>query len=203
MAVSWAVWKNRNKFIFQGHKDSLRQVVCAAKRLVEDISKIQGHRGVSKKRTPSMTKWIKPSIGWHKLNTDGSVRSNLHRDWIVGFSSKLGDVTITHAELLAAREGLRLAWERRVQRIIVEMDSEVVLKMINEADTDIHPLGGIIEDCRGLIRKPWDCQVIHTRRNGNVCADALAKMGHDLKTAICVWDSTPDELLSFVLEDKA
>ncbi|KAL3818097.1 hypothetical protein ACJIZ3_004002 [Penstemon smallii] len=203
MAVIWSIWKCRNKFIFQGKKDSIRQVAWAATRLADDISKIPGHRGATKRKIPVTVSWIKPGSGWHKLNTDGSVRSNIRRDWIAGFSSKLGDVTITQAELLAAREGLRLAWERRIQRIEIELDSEVVLKMINEADTAIHPLGRIIEDCRSLLRKPWESRLIHTRRSGNACADALAKMGHDLENELCVWESIPEEITYLVREDKS
>ncbi|KAL3824718.1 hypothetical protein ACJIZ3_020747 [Penstemon smallii] len=76
----------------------------------------------------------------------------------MGFGSvfmKLGQVTITEAELMAVREGLRMAWNRRVEKLAAECDSKVVVHLINEADTNMRPLGSIIEDCRILLRKPW------------------------------------------------
>ncbi|KAK4480848.1 hypothetical protein RD792_011700, partial [Penstemon davidsonii] len=155
--------------------------------------------------------WVKPDKGWFKVNTDESVlvekksaaAGGVIRDdegvWIRGFSRNLGDVTITVAELLAAREGLSLAWERRLPCIILELDSEVVVKLIRHADTSQHPLGAVIEDCRRLLGMPWESKIVHTKRSGNACADALAKLGHSIGREGHSWDSPPHEVLQIFL----
>lgn len=86
--------------------------------------------------------------GWLKLNTDGSIYSNptsaamggLIRDdhgrWVEGFRGRLPECSITFAELWAVRQGLIQAWERRPPAIIIEMDSEVGMKLIQHADTN-------------------------------------------------------------------
>ncbi|KAL6568748.1 hypothetical protein OROHE_004432 [Orobanche hederae] len=68
--------------------------------------------------------WQKPCTGWFKLNSDGSPFADTHqvagggllRDeyggWVVGFSTKFLNITINVAELLALREGLKLAWDK-------------------------------------------------------------------------------------------
>ncbi|KAK4482042.1 hypothetical protein RD792_012965 [Penstemon davidsonii] len=203
IATVWMIWKSRNKYIFQNVRDPVKQTVFAIKCLVGDMERIPAKKGKRKLGKPSLVSWSKPLKGWHKLNTDGSVLESkncaaaggLIRDdtgsWVVGFSRKLGSTSITMAELLAAREGLEMAWEMRLQRLELELDSEVVFSLIKDADVETHPLGNIIKDCRTLIRMPWECRIVHTRRSGNGCADALAKMGHDLDTSLCSWDIAP------------
>ncbi|KAL3833355.1 hypothetical protein ACJIZ3_008091 [Penstemon smallii] len=66
---------------------------------------------------------------------------------------KLGQVTITEAELIAVREGLKIVWNRCVEKLVTECDSRVVVQLIKKADTNIHLLGNIIEDYRELIKK--------------------------------------------------
>ncbi|KAG8383994.1 hypothetical protein BUALT_Bualt04G0071700 [Buddleja alternifolia] len=62
-------------------------------------------------------------VAFKHATTGGLLRGNEGK-WLWGFCRKLGKFTITEAELLALREGLNLAWERRVERIVVESDSE-------------------------------------------------------------------------------
>ncbi|KAG8385490.1 hypothetical protein BUALT_Bualt03G0050800 [Buddleja alternifolia] len=59
--------------------------------------------------------------------------------WILGFSLKLGDVSITLAEILAVRKGVVVALDRIVEKLVMEMDSMVVVNLINKADTETHP----------------------------------------------------------------
>ncbi|KAL3840841.1 hypothetical protein ACJIZ3_025432 [Penstemon smallii] len=49
----------------------------------------------------------------------------------------LGACTITEAELLALRMGLTLAWERRIEKLEVELDSQVVINKIKNTDLGI------------------------------------------------------------------
>ncbi|KAG8376093.1 hypothetical protein BUALT_Bualt09G0027600 [Buddleja alternifolia] len=54
---------------------------------------------------------------------------------IMDFSMKLGENSITTTELLKLRKGLEMAWERRLQKLIVEVDSKIVVKLVFHADT--------------------------------------------------------------------
>ncbi|KAG8382401.1 hypothetical protein BUALT_Bualt05G0073500 [Buddleja alternifolia] len=92
------------------------------------------------------TSWNSPPKGWVKLNTDGSFWSTTNRataggllrndmgHWLWGFSRNLGQNSITLAELTGIRDGLNIAWEHRVEKIIIESDSEVAIKLINCAE---------------------------------------------------------------------
>ncbi|KAL6522026.1 hypothetical protein OROMI_031903 [Orobanche minor] len=156
--------------------------------------------------------WTRPDVGWCKLNTDaslvGSTRSvaggGLMRGadgcWICGFSIKLKNVSINVAELLALWEGLRVAWKRRIQKLVAELDSEVVLKLFMSLHTREHPLHYILEDCRSFQRFPSEFQLQHTKRDGNIYANILAKMGHDCE-AFHFWDKPPLALVAAIESD--
>ncbi|KAG8391142.1 hypothetical protein BUALT_Bualt01G0157100 [Buddleja alternifolia] len=101
--------------------------------------------------------------------------------WEMGFCRKLGQQSIIRAELLALRQGLQLAWERHFEKIIVEIDSEVVWNLVCKGNTRDHPLGCLIGDCHNLLRKPLTRQFVHILREKNSCAYKLAKMGHEME----------------------
>ncbi|KAG8388239.1 hypothetical protein BUALT_Bualt02G0105100 [Buddleja alternifolia] len=114
---------------------------------------------------------------------------------------QLGQQSITRAELLALREGLQLARERRFEKVIVEIDSEVVWNLVSKGNTGDHPLGCLIGDWLNLLRKPWTWQFVHILRQKNSCADKLAKMVHEMEDNLRVWIEAPDELEDLLLKD--
>ncbi|KAL3846302.1 hypothetical protein ACJIZ3_003705 [Penstemon smallii] len=196
-AALWVIWKSRNKAVFEDKIDHIRQVVSALKAMALDLERAFPEKGKRNTKMENTVKWRKPGNGWYKINTDGSVLTNT-KTWVLGFTRSLGESTITSAELMAAREGLCLAWERRFQKVELELDSEVVITLIKHADTTTHPLGGIIEDCRRLLEMPWESRIMHTKRSGNTCADALAKMGHDEWRGSRIWEFPPENLLLLI-----
>ena len=69
-------------------------------------------------KVQAQVKWTKPSRGWVRLNTDGTMYGNpikasgggvlrcSNGDWIVRFARKLGNTSSTMAELWALKDGL-------------------------------------------------------------------------------------------------
>ena len=72
-------------------------------------------------KTSIPVRWNKPSIGWHKLNTDGASIGNpgkaggggviryCHGVWVKGYSRSIGYTTSVFVEWCALRDGLILA----------------------------------------------------------------------------------------------
>ncbi|KAL6542939.1 hypothetical protein OROHE_010459 [Orobanche hederae] len=153
--------------------------------------------------------WKWPPPLWTKLNTDGSKRDDVQsaagggllRDaagaFIYGFSNNYGDISITIAELLALRDGLQMAWSRRIPKIQVKVDSEVVLKLFLSSDTWEHPLHNVLGDCRQFKRLSWEFAIAHTKREGNACDDYLAKLGH-YTISYQLWTDLPLLLMPFL-----
>jgi ribonuclease HI len=101
-----------------------------------------------------------------KLNTDGSVLGNpglaslggVLRDsngnWLRGFSHKLGITNSLAAELWGVRDGLLLARDLNIRKLIIESDAKSVvdlLKTENLGNNAFHPYSALINDCRYLI----------------------------------------------------
>ncbi len=109
--------------------------------------------------------WDLPSpLGFVKLKTDGSFSGNpgkLLRDhngnWIRGFSRNIGITNFSVAEMWGLRDGLLLARNLNIQKLLVEIDAKVVedlLKSHNILTVNSHPYSALIYDCKYLLRRP-------------------------------------------------
>ena len=156
-----------------------------------------------KHRTIVQVKWFKPPAGWFKLNSDGASYGNpgkaggggIIRDcnglWIKGFARSIGYATSITAEFWALRDGLKLALNEGIQRLIVELDAKVVVDLINSNVATNKPYAPLLYDCRYLLTRFIQVQVVHVYREGNRCADALAKWGSNMTEAFAVFDRPP------------
>ena len=61
----------------------------------------------------------------------GSLLCNSASAWISGFSLNMGITSNNIAELRAVRQGLILAWELGFKFIHLEIDSMIVLSLVN------------------------------------------------------------------------
>ena len=83
-----------------------------------------------------------PSDGWVKLNADGASCGNMgpagggvvlrgsYENWVHGFSGNFGICTSMNVELLDLLNGLKLAFELGVRKLLVQMDSEIVVNQV-------------------------------------------------------------------------
>ncbi|KAM5549769.1 hypothetical protein ABKV19_000934 [Rosa sericea] len=152
--------------------------------------------------------WLKPPIGFLKLNVDGT-RSNQsgfigaggvirdhNGDWLSGFSINLGVGQIINAEARGMLSGLKLASDLNIRKLEVESDSAIFVKLLIDGCPISHPLGNIINSCRHLINGFEDVRIRHIFRECNYTADALAKgsLSHDY--GIVIFDTPPPHVAS-------
>lgn len=86
-------------------------------------------------------KWMPTSMDFLKLNTDGSSKGNPRKSgisrvvsvghWIIGFYSAIQVAINTKAELHALLRGLQIACTLKVTKLEVNLDSEVVINLLN------------------------------------------------------------------------
>ncbi|KMT19899.1 hypothetical protein BVRB_1g009480 [Beta vulgaris subsp. vulgaris] len=70
----------------------------------------------------------------------------------IGFSHKFHAVTSLTVELFAIREGLLLAKEYRVEKVVLEIDAQALKAMINNAHEYVsHEMSPILEDVITLL----------------------------------------------------
>uniref|UniRef100_A0A2N9G7T7 RNase H type-1 domain-containing protein n=1 Tax=Fagus sylvatica TaxID=28930 RepID=A0A2N9G7T7_FAGSY len=140
-------------------------------------------------KEPLLIGWSPPPTGFVKLNSDGSALGNpgsagaggvlqdCSGKWISGFAPHIGFTTSFVAELWGLRDGLMLARQLDVSKIVIEIDAKSLIQLFKVA----------------LIQ--------HTHCEGNYCADLLAKAGNSSSTPFSVFDVPPTFVVSQYLAD--
>lgn len=101
----------------------------------------------------------------------------------MGYIGSLHATNNIKAELLALLQGLKLALERKLVPLEINIDSKEIISFINKNHP---PYENILCDCRELLRRlgnPPPPPTLHSFRESNQVADALAKEGARLKQA--------------------
>ena len=99
--------------------------------------------------------------------------------------------------------GLQLAKELDINQITVESDSAVLVNLIHNHNSELHPLGTLIFNCQQLINSFRTCNLVHIHRGKNRVADCLAKRSIDQEIGMCMLYSAPVFAISSVLDDIA
>lgn len=118
--------------------------------------------------------WNPPPSGFFKLNSDNLARGNpgsassaaIIRDsngaWITSCTRRIGQATSMAAELWGIRDGLMLAKNLNIKKLIVEVDAMAIVKFFsvtNSSFVSTHPYSAIISDCRSLLQHFEDAQL--------------------------------------------
>ena len=138
------------------------------------------HKDLKKKKKLVLVKWVKPPLGWFKLNTDGS--SNQHRvlarggvirdafgNWVVGFSSVIDFTTSVMVEQSVLRDGLVMAKNLGIAKIVVELDAFVNLVTISSKAKKL--MKNIVMECKNLLHDFEKYIVHHAYKIGNRVVD--------------------------------
>ena len=87
--------------------------------------------------------------------------------------------------------------------ILLELDAMVVVGLIKSNVATNKSYAPLLNDCRYLLTRFIQVQVVHGYREGNRCVDALAKWGSNMLEAFVVFDRPPNaDLLYLVSMDN-
>ena len=157
--------------------------------------------------------WTRLSEGWVTINTDrashgnpgraaaGGVVRDEHGSWLVGFALNIGICSAPMAELWGVYYGLVVAWEKGVRRLRLEVDSALVVGLLQSGVGDSNPLAFLVRLCHGFIAKDWIVRVTHVYREANRLADGLANYAFTLPLGLLLLDSCPEDVTLVMVED--
>lgn len=142
---------------------------------------LAGKHKLRQQRDLEYVKWNQPNLGF-KLNTDGTYNQSTcvggtkgtfrdtNGEWVLGYSGNI-------LELIALTQGLRLAFQKNLQPIEVNIDylDQDIATIINS--TEHTNYWNIIHDCRALLHLLGNPPISHVYGESNQVADALAKEG--------------------------
>jgi ribonuclease HI len=123
--------------------------------------------------------------------------------WVIGFSCFLRIANNTYAELIAIFYGLNLASYQGCTVCCCYSDSKTAIDLIMKpvSVNRFHSYASVIANIKQLMSLEWEVNLSHSLREGNSCADFLAKVGSSNDTKLRIWSSPPEGLNSLLRDD--
>lgn len=129
--------------------------------------------------------WRRPACPFVKLNTNVSVTQGraygggLLRDHeghlIFAFYKELGEIDVLLAKSLSLLHGLQLCKDKRVDNLLVEVDSENLVRLIADKSVSKWPFCNVLRGICTLLRG-FSSSITHIFRKANSSVDKLAEM---------------------------
>jgi ribonuclease HI len=211
----WVVWCSRNDVIFNNSNENIHTSLAKIFSLLKSCEAAFSSPPTTSNNsaTPRSVAWSRPVEGSVCLNVDGSllVSTNtagyggLLRDnngvFLLGFYGAATAPSILFAELMAILHGLQICWESGYRRISCFSDSLQAVNLIWDGVSAHHRFANEVVSIRQLLDRNWEIVVEHTLREGNACADVLAKMGALSDSPLVKISSPPVDLAIPLLAD--
>ncbi|PNY12436.1 ribonuclease H [Trifolium pratense] len=120
-----------------------------------------------------------------------------------GFSGFIvGSTDILYAELLAIYHGLSLAKDLGHDHIACYSDSLNSLNLIQYSIPRFHIYAVLIQNIKDLLLGFGTTTLIHSLREGNSCADFMAKLGASSNVEVLIHSSPPPGLRDLLAADS-
>jgi ribonuclease HI len=211
MAAVWWLWRARNALCLDSE---LVPLFSLKMRIVEYALLLKNcHSNQRETLIPKLVRWNAlggtnmilnvdgSSIGNPGISGFGGLIRNADGAWVHGFYGNLGVTNILHAELMAIYKGLLLAWERNIKDLWCYSDSRTAIKLITEPVDEWHHYAAILNNIKDILNRDWHVSILHTLREGNACADYLAKHGANNNEVFSSIAIPPAGLNLFLLAD--
>jgi len=210
----WWSWRHRNLMCLGGETWSLHHLTCNIKNSIEVI-KASFSSTSFVVTVDRYIKWNDNNASCVILNVDGSchgipvrtsfggILRNYAGLFLSGFSGYIQDSDdIMLAELSAIYHGLIMAKNLGYAKLVCYSDSLVCINLINGPVENYHVYAVLIQDIKDLLLHSI-VTVCHTLREGNQCADFLAKLGASSDDSLIIYESPPASLTNLLRSDVA
>ncbi|KAK2376467.1 hypothetical protein QL285_077249 [Trifolium repens] len=169
------------------------------------------HLGVTTNRVVRAIKWNCNNHTGTVLNVDGSyidgragyggLLRNSAGHYLSSFSGYIPNTDdILLAELTAIHQGLHTAINKGLTNLMCYSDSQISIDLILRDDPQFHIYAVLIQDIKDLVAN-YNLSLLHTLREGNQCADILAKKGATSDAALVIHSTPPVDLLAQLRTD--
>jgi ribonuclease HI len=211
----WVIWCARNNLLFNGESESVSNNVAKIHSLMMfcgsafdthllDTGQPTNIRHIS---------WSRPAEGTVCLNVDGSrlgsVRTAgfgglLHNntgEFLGGFYGTAARPNVLYAEIMAIHHGLEFCWNKGFRNVVCYSDSLQAVTLVKEGVSPFHSFANELQKICQLRSRDWTVLFEHTFREGNRCADHLAKLGAASNSSLVIISVPPLELTSLLQAD--
>ncbi|GAU41508.1 hypothetical protein TSUD_302460 [Trifolium subterraneum] len=212
-ASVWWAWRHRNLMCLNNESWSLNRLSFNIHSMVDIFTSSfsSNSDGTSVSR---LIKWNNDNFSCVILNVDGSclgspVRagyggiirndSGFYLSGFSGFIRESSDILL--AELYAIYQGLTLAKDLVIDELVCYSDSLLCINLIKGPIVKYHVYAVLIQDIKELISQS-NVTLCHTFREGNQCADFLAKLGASSDADLIIHASPPDGIFDLLKSDS-
>ena len=187
-----SIWYNRNQVVHESQGLPSTQIWNFAQWIQSDYKEAVTINLL--RQQPPKVGWATPPPGVYKINVDGATFEDGRpsgvgvvikdcRGMVVAASAELLSATygVEDTEALAAEEGMLLASQMMLTKIILESDSLLVVQATsyNSLHGDLSP---IIQGILDLLSSVDNWKVKYMKRDYNRVAHELAKLARDSRT---------------------
>ena len=109
--------------------------------------------------------------------------------WMFGFAANLGKCSAMAVEIWGVWHALRIAWEKNVRKVILELDSLLVVQIIQGGQKSMNVFHSLVADIQRMLSLNWEVKIFHVMREANRAADCLANIGNHLPLGFHVFDN--------------
>jgi len=163
---------------------------------------------------PRLVRWNNSSHVCTILNVDDSCirdpirsgfggilrnHSSTHLSSFSGFTNSSKDILF--AKLKAIYQGLNLAISLGVEELACYSDSLLAVNLINGDTSQFHIYAVLIQNIKDILGSR-NFSLQHSLREGNQCADFMAKLGASTDVELTIHSSPPEDLLPLLRTDK-
>ncbi|XP_050136232.1 uncharacterized protein LOC126611989 [Malus sylvestris] len=162
-------------------------------------------------RLRNTPRWIVLPQRRLKMNIDGSwnagrlvagfgaISKDFNGCFVAATTGRFDDVSSPLIpEAMAVRAGLQWAIDRGYHSLIIETDSLQIVQALRDPTLNSSIIGQVAEDCKALLNTITKANITHIRRNANIDAHCLAKVGLSLIQS-CEWFGSPPSILTDIL----
>ncbi|CAL5186876.1 unnamed protein product [Lathyrus oleraceus] len=137
----------------------------------------------------------------HDNTSYGGIIRGSGGEWLRGFFKSVGMSSVYIVELWDVLEGLKLAMAMDFWNIIVEVDSQQVIKDITMGDLSSNMGRHLITSIITLMHQDREIKIHHIYKESNMCADALAREGRLQSNSTCILEECPSFLNHIIVSD--
>jgi ribonuclease HI len=210
----WWVWRHRNSMCLSDETLPLIRLISQIHSAADDIKSCFYKLNTI---APSVRhiRWNNSNFDCAILNVDGSCIGSPSRTgfgglirnsagfYLMGFSGSLPSSSdILEAELTAILHGLTIAKDMEFVELICYSDSLLSINLITGNPSKFHVHAVLIQEIKDKLAQ-LSCLLHHTLREGNYCADYLAKLGASSDASLSLHSSPPDDLRPLLRNDAS
>ena len=115
--------------------------------------------------------------------------------------TNIGVCSAVYAELWAVIQGLSLGWSLEIKKLILEVDSMLVVNWLKKVSACDSNQANLIHICLDFLRRNWEVQISHIYREGNQLADYLVNKALHIERGIQVLNNAPADVFQLLHND--